>query len=653
LLFGILAIFASTAALAGDEFKWDEITGADWSVGEDSARKIFDAAMILERIIADDKNLQRKRYYRTIYRRIRIFAPSGREWGDVDVPLFNTDQKVKEIKGRTILRDGTIIPLEKQHIFEKEAVKTKGFKLKQKAFSMPGVTNDCIIEYMIRYEFDYIEPEWIIQKDIALLRGELYWHLAQFTLTQSEAKMFKQYITPNYLCLRRYSDVNVTQLPNLKNPETLLFEIGFIPAFEEEPSSLPEASLKTRLLCYYGSDEPAEAYWGAQSTEVYDDMAEFCKKNKKLKKVLEGFHVPENDDENIHNAYQWARDSIHNIGYVELKDPKKPEKKLKLKDRDSVDDVIKYGYGNIRQINYVFCDMLREMNIDAKFAFAKDRFEDLFVEDAKFWQFDRSLVIVRRDENQYDYYSPGHAMTPRGQIPWFIEGVTALIGGDNRVFVPVPFSESDDNETVRSYDFTIDEDLFVSGEMGIILKGHPARTLRIEILDEDTVDHLDMLTEEIEGDFTGGEFKLDSCRNLDVCSGPALLYCSLDYEELSPSGNKIFFKPVTYLADSKNRFYASKRKFDILFDYAYKERELAEFALPEGWTVDAIPSDTIFQNAVGTCQLIFNTIDNKIEVQRLFFISQPFFTIDQYPLVRALFQARQDLANLIVVLKEG
>ncbi|MBD3382287.1 MAG: DUF3857 domain-containing protein, partial [candidate division Zixibacteria bacterium] len=134
-----------------DKFEWDEITAEDWAISRDTTKKIFDAAMIFEKINADDEDLDDDRCYRTIYRRIRVLTDNGREWGDVEVPILSFDQKIEAIQGRTVLEDGTSIPLDDDHVYEKESVKSKQFEFKQFTFSMPSVTNDCFIEYIIKY----------------------------------------------------------------------------------------------------------------------------------------------------------------------------------------------------------------------------------------------------------------------------------------------------------------------------------------------------------------------------------------------------------------------------------------------------------------------------------------------------------------------
>ena len=83
----LLAIASPVNAGKSDEPAWAPITDADWEVGEDTARKITDAAIIFDRIRADDRKLESDRCYRTIYRRIRIFSEQGRDWAELPIMM--------------------------------------------------------------------------------------------------------------------------------------------------------------------------------------------------------------------------------------------------------------------------------------------------------------------------------------------------------------------------------------------------------------------------------------------------------------------------------------------------------------------------------------------------------------------------------------
>ena len=271
----------SFARRSGTKFEWDEVTDKDWAVCEDSAKGIYDAVVVFEKITQNDENLLNAKCYRTEYYRIRILSEKGREWGDVDLPLKTEGLDIKFIKGRSIQRDGTVVELQSDNIFTKDVVKAEGAKFTQVMFSMPGVTNDCIIEYVISYQLkqEFLGWSsmggavlgWIAQKDIAVKHGEYHWipwmpaksdldpRILDFYDKFGAALDFK---TPNCLWMNFPTDPRITKLPSPEQAEEVIFEVDDIPPFQGEPFSDPEASLKARVITYHGSDAKSITYWG-------------------------------------------------------------------------------------------------------------------------------------------------------------------------------------------------------------------------------------------------------------------------------------------------------------------------------------------------------------------------------------------------------
>lgn len=656
LLVAIFILPSSIEAKKQKPFEWDAVSDSDWEIIRDTAKNYTDAVMIFERIIENDKKLHDDKCYRTIYRRIRILSDNGRDWADVEVPFLEEDQKIEDIQGRTVLRDGTVTLLGPEHIFEKQAIKTKKKQLKQTTFVVPGVTDDCVVEYMIKIRTSSYNAVWVMQKDIPLLNAELRWILAKRNKNNYFALLFGSFTTPNYLWINTYSKVDVEQLPNIKKPETLLFVNKDIPAFEEEPFTVPEASLKTKLFCYYGSKEHAEGYWDKLSRGQKSLLDMYCMKNDKVVKIVEQFSDKTSDEEKILAAGDWIRENVLNLNYFEhpkIKAQKKKKKKKKLKTRKSVNDVIKLGYGTRLEINYLFCDMLREMNIDAKMVFAKSRFEDLFVKQAKYWQFDRALVAVEKRDEKIKYYSPGFPYIPVDETPYSLEGVIALVSDGKEYLTPIPFSEAVKTTISRIFSFTIDEDLEIKGSVSERSSGAVAQSLRFSILDEDTVDIKNLLEVELEGEFDGVEIELLSYEHFNDLSRPVVLKYEIKQPEITETGSKVMLRPLQYLSRSKSPFDTDERKEAIMFEYGYRLRETAQFTIPEDWQIEAMPSDTVFKNQIGQCAVSYESIGNTLTVQRMFLLDFPFWHVEFIDDIRDLFRARQNFSESIVVLAEA
>jgi hypothetical protein len=118
-------------------------------------------------------------------------------------------------------------------------------------------------------------------------------------------------------------------------------------------------------------------------------------------------------------------------------------------------------------------------------------------------------------------------------------------------------------------------------------------------------------------------------------------------------GGRILLKPFDYFKSVTNKFHEPTRRTPVLLRHANQQVESASFNLPEGWTVEAVPSDTSFMNSVGQCHVKFSLTDDKLIVNRTSIIESPFWTTAQYPLVKEFFQVREDLSNLTVVLTEA
>ncbi|MCH7690130.1 MAG: DUF3857 domain-containing protein [candidate division Zixibacteria bacterium] len=648
-------VFMPVAFSKPETIAWEEITETDWSVSGDSLYEGHSAVMIFEKILADDKKMEKKKCYRTIYRRIRILGYEGRKQADVEAPFFYLDQEIELVKGRTILRDGTIIELQKSQIIEKEVIKTKKNKYKQLSFSIPGVSDDCIIEYILLYRLRRNPHIWTVQKDIPLILGEMRWKFGRFKAPKFLADFLVSLVTPNYLWLNHYSRPSIKHIPNLKEATELLFRIDNVPAFETEPYTLPEASLRTRLICYYGSIDPPSTYWGGRGTTIANRLTRFSKKNKKLKKVLKSFESLQTNREKIAAAYRWVQENLINTDYVDVTkiDKSGKKKEIKLREHKSIDDIIKRGYADKEMIHFVFCDMLREMGIDAKLSYLKSRINGMFEEKAKYSQFNESMVAVVDELKNYEFYAPGFPYLNIGEIPWYCEGVKALVTNADDIFVTVTFSKATDNVTSYKYQFDISDELEIRGQQSASYGGHQARKMRMEVLNKDTADFQAILLEEFEEDQSNAERSGFEFKNLTKQQENLELSCEVEFPSLSVMGSRLILKPFDYMSEAINPFHATDRMRPLLFDYAFQLSEEAIFTLPKGWQVDALPDSKEYENQAGSCRVSISYSANILSVHREFVLIQPFWGVDAYSLVKDLFQQRQNMSGSSIILSKA
>jgi hypothetical protein len=454
--------------------------------------------------------------------------------------------------------------------------------------------------------------------------------------------------TPNFLWLNCGPNKSYKQLPTIKEPTETLFEIWDVPPFEEEPYMVPGSSVKAKLICYYGPEGAAASFWGDQALGIKRDAKAFCEKDKKIKNIVSSFDSLETDEEKIKAAYKWVQGNILNTTYDDVLDKK--GRKEEPKDNENVNDVIRHGYGDRTDINRVFYDMLREMNIDAKMAYTMDRSEDLFIYDAKYWQFDASLVAVPDGGNGFVYYIPSYKYAEPGTVPWFFEGSNVVVGGADVDIIFIPVTAASFNNTDRIYNLVINEDYGISGTVDTRSSGHDARRTRIYLEDNDSTEYESLLRERFQEQFQNARLDSFQIENLDNSEEPLELTWNVEYPDIETRSGRILLNPFDYFSNADNPFFAQERKRGILFEHSYRLRESAQIELPEGWIIEALPRDTVYANVAGECGVQFTNFGNMLNVQRHFTLNSPFWRVDQYPVVKALFQTRENISDLIIVL---
>ena len=81
--------------------------------------------------------------------RIKVLTERGKEYAEVRIPAGKYS-RVENIQGRTVLKDGRVMPVPADQIFQKVVAKVGGFKETAWVFNFPQVEPGAIIEYRYR-----------------------------------------------------------------------------------------------------------------------------------------------------------------------------------------------------------------------------------------------------------------------------------------------------------------------------------------------------------------------------------------------------------------------------------------------------------------------------------------------------------------------
>ena len=92
------------------------------------------------------------------HKRIKVLTKRGSEAANISIPLFY-GEKIKDLKGHTITKDGRKIKLKSELVFTK-----KGKDWDEVVFTMPGVEEGCVFEYVYDkwIEYTYVLGPWYL-----------------------------------------------------------------------------------------------------------------------------------------------------------------------------------------------------------------------------------------------------------------------------------------------------------------------------------------------------------------------------------------------------------------------------------------------------------------------------------------------------------
>jgi hypothetical protein len=646
-------------------YPWSEVGKADWDVVADSSKGIFSAAMIFERVFLNDSNMFDGNCVRTLYRRVRILNSDGRSNADVDVPFVSTAQHVVDIQGRTILPDGTIIPLAKNQIMEKSVVRAKGVKVNQKSFSLPGVTDNCVIEYVVRYELVLEASNWQFQANIPLLKGQLHWYYKDLSEERQKLKdmlatfgfRMEDFLTRNFTWQHMETNRSSRLVPPEK-PVEYLFEVNNVPAYKSEPIGPSDELARSALILYYGSERLPIVYWSGKSGDLKSFIAMRADSCGEAKKVAAGLDTTVAGGK-ISAAYAWVQKNIVNMSFPDLPAPQaliKARPALESKGADGVeklDDLFKHKYGSKEDINLAFIAILRAMGVPAKGAAITDRTETEFLKEAKYWQFDDYCVAIPDSAGNFRFYSPGEPFLACGSLPWFNEGGKALIEGPEGKIVPIPYSESKLTQLIRQCQYVMGTDFAISGSVSSRLGGQRGRRIRMELLNEEEKQRDAALRKMLADDYPNLTFDSLKTEYLDADDHPLQVAYQVTFPAVAPQGDRLMLNPFDYLSTAASPFEATERKMPVYFSYAYQANESAQLSIPVGWKIEALPHDTLWANPAGKCGFHVQESGDGLSVQRIFVLNTPYWSVENYPAVRELFQKRQDLSHAVVVLTKA
>jgi hypothetical protein len=642
-----LALLASLTTIPALAVDWRPIDPADLALKQSRTDPNADAEGLFRevRIANEQHGVNYANNTVSEYIRIKIFTERGSEFANVQIPYF-LRTNVFNVEGRTIHPDGSIVELSKDSIFNK-VLEKRGFNIKMVSFALPAVRPGSIIEY----KFSKGEGE----------NTQRYRSLdVQSTFPVDQLTFFIKPLSNAYFSYpaMRYMPFGCApERGRLTHDGFDVLTVKNVPAFHEEPYSLPEYSAKQWILVYYEENSKAnEKYWTALGKDRYKDYSQQVKVNGELKQLAAQITAgATTDDEKLAKLLNYCRTEIKDIQGDEITTAELD----KAKANHNSADTIHRKEGSRQDIQFAFLALAEAAGYDARRADLSDRSTFLFGPAMQSAYFLNSYDIAVNVGGQWKFFDVTNPALPPGQLRWQEQGVYALVTDPkDPEMVRTPLLTAQQSSKSRRATFTLSEEGALGGDVHEILSGNQASAWRETNRHKNDTQREEALREELKNRFADFEItNLKFIANPDPSKAIGINYHLLVRNYAQRTGKRLFVQPNYFAAGFGNRFPETTRHNSIYFEYPWMEVDAVDLNLPAGFELDhgdAPPAMNIPPTVKYSVKIGFDKAHNQIQYRREFIFGDKdllIFEANVYPRLKKVFDLMHDYDNHMLTLK--
>jgi transglutaminase-like putative cysteine protease len=535
-------------------------------------------------------------------------------------------------------------------IYEKEIVKVGGFKYLAKTFSLPDVQPGCIIEYQYKTQWDpdfYENIQWTVQSD-------LFTRLAKFSVTPDT----RDGAPPLYW--REYRIPGATKPEKQKNG-TITMDVRNLEGLEEEDYMPPKNFLLARVAFFYRNandplNETPEQFWKRMGKGWDEQMEKYIDRKKELQEVVSQTVSP-NDPPEVKLQRLYARvQQIHNIAFDQSQ-TEKEEKREKLKDNNNVEDVLKHGYGNPRQINLVMIGLARAAGFEASRAWIAPRSNNAFYSNMEGTTQLSADVVWIKVGSQDVYVDPAAKFYGYPYLPWYESGVQGLrLEKGGKSDIAIPLSPASDSVRERRTDVHLDTDGTLSGNLEITFFRQWGSVIREDERDDDDAGKKKDMADSVKAYLpAGATFEITGMSGWDKNSDPVHIEGTVRIPGFATAAGHHVLLPLTlFQATQPASFQHEKRLNSIYFHFPEIEKDSVTIHLPSGWKIESIPTAQKASPGGGLSYSVSSSQSGDVvSVDRELTISGIMFPVDDYRPIRAFFNKVKTDDDAQIVLQLG
>jgi hypothetical protein len=306
--------------------------------------------------------------------------------------------------------------------------------------------------------------------------------------------------------------------------------------------------------------------------------------------------------------------------------------------------------GNSADINLTFILLLKELGINADPVILSTRDNGIIRETSP--NFSRlNYVIACADiAGKKHLLDATDFNRPYTMLPYrCLNGKGILAIDDSVQWLDLLTQEK--SNTLHFGEFKISSDGNLEGKMNLSYDGFPACDQRNEIQKKGNEQFVKDLKEEFKNT------KVDSVKiGNDELLAPIKLSYNLQSQELTQtSGNMIFFNVLLGMGETTNPFTLEKREYPVDLGCPIKDTYIFVIDIPDGYLVETLPAKVslALPDNAGTYKFNVSQVGNKIAVNSVLTLTKTFYVMSEYPDLREFFTRMVAKQAEKVVLKKA
>jgi hypothetical protein len=577
----------------------------------------------------------------SVQERIKILTEEGKSQGEVEIE-HSEYVRLSGFAGRTILPDGTVVPLPGDAKFVRRV--SKNHDLYVTAVAFPAVAVGAILDFHYDLHFDsifFIEP-WYFAGPLPTLQSEIVYYIPKSMSVQTWSR------DPLGVGIKseRTDTVRGTRARNW---------VEHVAAVPQEPFGFPFEDMTAQITMLptvfhaYGDERRLLETWASTSDLLLDDYDKVLNSDRKASHKAEELAkaagaAGKGKREQAAAIYRFVRDGIVTEGAGHAF----------LNSEHSVDSTLSKGRGDALDKALLLVAMLNAVKIKASPVWAAERAHGLVdLRLANPAWFDENVVAAEIDGKRI-FLDPADRALGFGQLPYELEGTIAVIPDRKKPeSVALPEAPFDHNGRHAVLKLAVDPKGALAGTGTLLLTGQHA-TLRIGWKEdaEKTATAWKQWLEKGLKDFTVTDVQVT-----ESTEDPKVeVHWKMAQRSEEALGDEVSVLPSRPLGPTSQPFAlpSAQRRSPVLFDFADRDEVELELTWPAGWKVERRPQPVTQESDAGALKTELEVKDAERSLtyhRRLDVTKKQIITLQGVDRMRALFSAveKSDAESLVLV----